>query len=262
MRLDRLDAGEVVTGDLRVDGGITAMVQGRDRVVIGTLLSGSRRVEGASRSHRAGDVYLAARPGASWAVHLQDAREHTVSLAASRFSAADLDELSTEPVARGAARWRRTTRLIDDLLAGDDAAAQLVVDPAAGLLAATALAVFPGRQTATDRRDGHPATLRRAIAFIDGNPERDITMSDIAVAAHVTTRAVQLAFRRHMDTTPTGYLRQVRLQHAHEQLQDARPQEGITVTAVAMRWGFANPSHFSAHYRDAYGAAPSDTLKR
>jgi hypothetical protein len=33
-------------------------------------------------------------------------------------------------------------------------------------------------------------------------------VADIAAAARVTTRAVQLAFRRHLDTTPTDYLRQ------------------------------------------------------
>ncbi|MBV9819377.1 MAG: helix-turn-helix transcriptional regulator [Solirubrobacterales bacterium] len=101
---------------------------------------------------------------------------------------------------------------------------------------------------------------RRAIAFVDANPDLDITVGDIARAAHVTSRAVQLAFRRHLNTTPTAYLRQVRLQHAHQQLQAALPEDGLTVTRVALEWGFANPSRFARHYRAAYGRPPGDTL--
>jgi AraC-like DNA-binding protein len=102
-------------------------------------------------------------------------------------------------------------------------------------------------------------SLRRATAFIEANPDRDITVADVAAAAHVTIRAVQLAFRRHLDTTPMAYLRQVRLDHAHRQLQAANPGRE-SVTAVAYRWGFASPSRFTAYYRQAYGVLPSRTL--
>ncbi|PWW25266.1 helix-turn-helix protein [Geodermatophilus normandii] len=71
---------------------------------------------------------------------------------------------------------------------------------------------------------------------------------------------MQLAFRRHLDTTPTAYLRQVRLAQAHRQLREATPGDGVTVTAVAARWGFT-PSRFTAHYRAAYGVTPSSTLR-
>ena len=69
------------------------------------------------------------------------------------------------------------------------------------------------------RTDAHPGTLRRAIAFIDAHCDQDIGLADVARAACVTPRGVQLAFRRHLDTTPTAYLRTVRLAQAHRQLQ-------------------------------------------
>jgi transcriptional regulator GlxA family with amidase domain len=84
--------------------------------------------------------------------------------------------------------------------------------------------------------------------------------AEIAAAAGVTIRAVQLAFRRHLDTTPLGYLRRVRLDYAHRQLAAADPQHE-SVTAVAYRWGFANSSRFAAYYRQAYGVLPSHTLR-
>ena len=37
--------------------------------------------------------------------------------------------------------------------------------------------------------------------FIDEHAHQDITAADIAGAARVTIRTIQLAFRRHLDTT-------------------------------------------------------------
>jgi AraC-like DNA-binding protein len=74
-------------------------------------------------------------------------------------------------------------------------------------------------------------------------------------------RAVQLAFRRHMDTTPMTYLRRVRLDHAHRELMAADPAEQ-TVTGIAYRWGFPSPSRFATYYRDVYGVLPGRTLRQ
>ena len=94
--------------------------------------------------------------------------------------------------------------------------------------------------------------LRRAIAYADDNADRDITTADMAAVAGVRPRALQYAFRRYRDTTPLQYLRQVRLQRAHRDLQAADPNR-TTVAAVAARWGFTNPGRFSTDYRTAYG---------
>ncbi|WP_228717474.1 helix-turn-helix transcriptional regulator [Allosaccharopolyspora coralli] len=102
--------------------------------------------------------------------------------------------------------------------------------------------------------------LRRAVAFIEANPDLDLTLTDIARAANVSPRALQLAFRRHLDTTPMHYLRRVRLDRAHHDLQNAVAGDGTTVTGVAARWGYARPSRFAADYRSAYGEHPHRTL--
>jgi transcriptional regulator GlxA family with amidase domain len=136
---------------------------------------------------------------------------------------------------------------------------------AARLLVAVTLNAFPNNArtdpTIEDRHDAHTGTLRRAVAFIDEHAHEDIAITDIAAAAYVTVRALQLAFRRHLDTTPTEYLRRVRLDHAHHDLIAADPAT-ITVTAVAYRWGFSSPSRFTADYRQTYGITPSRTLHR
>ncbi|MCK2218346.1 helix-turn-helix transcriptional regulator [Actinomadura sp. ATCC 31491] len=175
---------------------------------------------------------------------------------------------SLRPIGPAAARaW---------LLAADYVAAGLRLNPeamaqpllagaATRLLAAHLLATFPttwhSEPHHLDRTDATPTTLARATAFIDASADLDITALDIARAAHVTVRAVQLAFRRHARTTPMAYLRRVRLERAHEQLRAAAPGDGTTVTAVAARWGFFHPGRFAALYQQTYGQPPSRTLR-
>jgi transcriptional regulator GlxA family with amidase domain len=88
----------------------------------------------------------------------------------------------------------------------------------------------------------------------------NVTITDIAAAAFVTVRAIQLAFQRHLGMTPLDYLRSVRLDHVHRDLLAADPTS-TTVTAVAYHWGFPSMSRFSAYYRLAYGTAAGSTLR-
>ncbi|MFI7121304.1 helix-turn-helix transcriptional regulator [Amycolatopsis sp. NPDC049868] len=142
----------------------------------------------------------------------------------------------------------------------------LVAGAAGRMLAAMVLTTFPStalvEPTIEDRHDSHPATLRRAIAFIDDHAYDDISVADIAAAAQVTIRAVQHAFRRHRGTTPMGYLRQARLQRAHQDLLATDPRGKVTVTEIAARWGFFHPGRFARYYRAAYGCPPYQTLQR
>ncbi len=132
-------------------------------------------------------------------------------------------------------------------------------------IAAAALAVFPNTTMTRDSPPGPgtaaPATLRRAVAFIEANASLPLTVADIARAARVTPRALQAGFRRHLGTTPMGQLRRVRLQAAHHELQAADPTRGATVAAVALRWGFASAQRFAACYREEFGVLPSHTLR-
>jgi AraC-like DNA-binding protein len=167
--------------------------------------------------------------------------------------------------AHAAATWLDTVAFVRQLSTGLEAAhAPLLDRQAARLLAAATLTAFPSNTltdpTAADRHDAHPRTLRRAIAFIDDNAGHDLSVADIARAAYVTTRAVQLAFRRHLGTTPMQHLRRVRLEHAHRDLQAADPSTA-SVGQIAARWGFANHSRFTAAYHRVYGVTPSQTLR-
>ena len=246
-------------------------------LVFGELASGQLRLGSAAsdRHYRPGNVFLAGQPSRAYTstVHDADIRLVVMDPALPGQVAGTAPGRTPAPVrftgvdvvsSRAASQWTATVGYVRDLLTGPHAgAAPLVTASAARLLVAATLAAFPNdaltEPTAADRRDGSSATLRRALEFIDEHAHEDISLADIAGHAHVTIRAVQLAFRRHLETTPTGYLRRVRLDQAHRQLLTADP-ESDSVTAVSYRWGFASPSRFAAYYRAAYGVPPSRTL--
>jgi transcriptional regulator GlxA family with amidase domain len=83
------------------------------------------------------------------------------------------------------------------------------------------------------------------------------------VAAHagLCVRALQQGFARHLETTPSGFLRQVRLGRVRDALL-ASDAEATTVATVASDWGFFSLGRFAAQYREAYGETPSQTLRR
>ncbi|MCP3802683.1 AraC family transcriptional regulator [Allokutzneria sp. A3M-2-11 16] len=113
-----------------------------------------------------------------------------------------------------------------------------------------------------DQAASMPRTVRRAVDIIEGHAAEPLTVEDLAEAVGVGVRALQGGFRRHLDTTPMAYLREVRLTKVHDELRAADPNSVITVTEVASRWGFWHPGRFAAAYRQRYGETPSATLQR
>jgi AraC-like DNA-binding protein len=74
--------------------------------------------------------------------------------------------------------------------------------------------------------------VRTAVEFIDSEAHLPLTVSSIAARCHVSVRSLQQEFRRHLDTSPMAYLREVRLRRAHQCLLESDPST-TSVTAVA-----------------------------
>ena len=98
------------------------------------------------------------------------------------------------------------------------------------------------------------------MRYIDDHAADDIGLADIAAAAGLGARGLQLAFRRHHGVTPLEHLRRVRLDRAHRDLQASTPVDA-TVGGIADRWGFPHHGNFSALYLRTYGCSPSMTLR-
>jgi transcriptional regulator GlxA family with amidase domain len=181
--------------------------------------------------------------------------------------AADLRFQGMAPVsAEREAMWASTANFVCAALvtSGSTAISPLMAHELTRMAATVMLETFPNTAMTARPAAGPgwapPAAVRRAAAFIEAHADQPVTLADIATAAGVTGRALQSAFRRYYDNTPVGYLRQARLERAYTELQDADPAAGVTVAAVARRWGWTRPSQFTAAYQRRFGEAPSRTL--
>ncbi|MFC4242106.1 helix-turn-helix domain-containing protein [Gryllotalpicola reticulitermitis] len=103
--------------------------------------------------------------------------------------------------------------------------------------------------------------IRRAVAFVESNADQPITVGDIAAAARLSVRGLQLGFQRCFGVTPMAYLRIVRLEAARAELLAADGSDDGVAT-IARRWAFANPGRFAALYRARFDERPADTLRR
>lgn len=105
------------------------------------------------------------------------------------------------------------------------------------------------------------ATVRRAEDFLIQHLTKPVARSELARAAGVSIRTISRGFRERHGVSPMAWLKARRLEAAQSELLDAVPGE-ITVTAVALRYGFENPGRFAAEYRQRFGEFPSETLRR
>lgn len=103
-----------------------------------------------------------------------------------------------------------------------------------------------------------PWQVKRAIDYMAANVGYPLQTRQIAEAAGVSTRALQIAFQRFKDTTPLAYLRDLRLESARQRL---RTGQASTVADVAKECGFAHMGRFSELYKAAFGELPSETRR-
>jgi AraC-like DNA-binding protein len=231
-------------------------VTGSDTVVIGTMIEGTVQFDRGKDTDRyqPGDVALGSWPGqASYTSHTHRLRCRGLILpvsllhaVAGRAPSAPLRFLSPRPASPAdRTRWTNTSGYIDTLMASAEhwpETRPLIIGSATRLLAATILVVFPNTwdtdPAARDRNDASTATLRRAIAFIDEHAAQDISLAERRRRRARHHPRGQIAFRRHYDITPAGYLRRIRLERARQEPLAADPARE-SVTAVAYRWGLS-----------------------
>lgn len=88
-----------------------------------------------------------------------------------------------------------------------------------------------------------------------------LSVSDLCLAAGVSERTLEYAFRDIMGLTPVAYLIRLRLHRVRQRLL-ARTRGSTTVSAEALHWGFWHLGEFSRAYKACFGELPSATLRR
>lgn len=99
--------------------------------------------------------------------------------------------------------------------------------------------------------------LKRAEEFIRVNAALPITLLDIAKAAEVAPRTLQLAYKRAFGISPIRALTRERLRRVRFDLVAELGQH--SVTEIALRWGFNHLGRFAAEYRREFGECPHET---
>ena len=126
----------------------------------------------------------------------------------------------------------------------------------AGDLLATVVVERLGRGTA--RMDAaQQSLLLRIRTFVDAHlADPALSPEAIAAAHHISVRHLQRLFQAEGETVG-GWIRHRRLEECRREL--GRPRRTRpTVAAVAHRWGFVSPSHFSRAFRTAYDMSPRE----
>lgn len=269
----RRDTGSMTVDEVAIQGRLTLEIPAADTVVVIQPRAGSLSVAGGPSA--TADFPILVTHGMSCVLHCNGARFDVVVLAAEVLHAVAAEWhtalsqqtqfLKWRPRSRAAVRaWHRALDYVLTTLACSDTAQQpMIAAGMANLLASALLECYPSNLTEQDPASGLalPETLKEAVSFIHRHTTEDIGINDVAAAVHLTPRAVQYLFRRRLDTTPTEYMRRVRLRRAHQELIAATAGTS-TVTEIARRWGFAHTGRFAVLYRQTYGQSPHTTLRQ
>ncbi|MFD3488629.1 helix-turn-helix domain-containing protein [Streptomyces sp. NPDC058665] len=142
-------------------------------------------------------------------------------------------------------------RHFDELSPSD--AARLTTLTLDVLIAALADALDTGSAVPAHTR--RRALMARIHAFIRDNlGDARLTPDTIAAAHHISLRYLHKLFQQDGHTV-AGWVRERRLEQCRRDLADPR-LAASPINAIAARWGFTSPAHFSQAFRGAYGVPP------
>lgn len=103
-------------------------------------------------------------------------------------------------------------------------------------------------------RAGGSAKLAEAVALMQANLGEPLSTEDIAGLVGVSRRQLERLFRQHLDTLPSRWYLEQRLQRARRMLQ----QSSQSILQIGLGCGFTSGAHFSNAYRSFFGRTPRD----
>lgn len=143
-------------------------------------------------------------------------------------------------------------READGKLPGRDALLEAIGIRIVHSIIRAAFAVPAGTDRISDRLEIH-----RVIEYLHHHYEEKLTVADLARIAAMSTAHFSRVFRRETGHPPLDYLIRLRLQKARLLLMAGDDN----ITEIALRCGFATPSHFAACFQRHCGTTPSDYRK-
>ncbi|HEX7811971.1 MAG TPA: AraC family transcriptional regulator [Burkholderiales bacterium] len=99
-----------------------------------------------------------------------------------------------------------------------------------------------------------PRAVSRALSFIQQNHASDISLADIAAAAHMSPFHFTRLFKRAIGVAPYQYLIQMRVNSARALITAGGG--GYSLAEIATSVGFADQSHLTRHFKKVLGVTP------
>jgi len=106
-----------------------------------------------------------------------------------------------------------------------------------------------------------PRHIKRAEEYIRSNYQEQIHIGLLAKEIGITPRSLQMGFSQYLNTSPTTYIKNMRLKKAREHLTGPDAGE-ISITEIADLCGFNHLSNFAKYYKALFGETPSQTLRK
>jgi AraC family transcriptional regulator len=98
-----------------------------------------------------------------------------------------------------------------------------------------------------------PTKLKRVLEYVDGNLDREISLTNLAEAAGLSAAHLSNAFRHSTGKSPHKFVMHARIERAKELLR----KPGLRVIDAAIASGFKNPQHFARVFRSACHLTPT-----
>jgi AraC family transcriptional regulator len=145
--------------------------------------------------------------------------------------------------------------LIREVMTGD-AGSRLYAESLANLLSVHLLRNYTDmpQPVESGRQLSQPRAVVQALNFIHQNYAMDVSLADIAGAAHLSTYHLTRVFKKATGMTPHQYLVQVRVNSARHLLTAGAGDRSLAEIASAV--GFADQSHLTRHFKRLLGVTP------
>jgi AraC family ethanolamine operon transcriptional activator len=115
-----------------------------------------------------------------------------------------------------------------------------------------------------DRKPGHSRQLQlidKAVDYYEYREDEAIWINNLCRELGVSERTLRYAFHEQTGVSPLNFLKRQRLNRARRALREANSTE-VLVKQVAFTYGFTHLGQFSRDYRQMFGEAPSEMLRR
>lgn len=96
--------------------------------------------------------------------------------------------------------------------------------------------------------------LTEAVSLMEANIEEPLSTDDIAYYVGVSRRQLERLFKQYLNTVPSRYYLELRLNRARQLLQ----QSSKSIVQIGLSCGFSSGPHFSSTYRNHFGVTPRE----